>query len=86
MHPHIDIGHCPTCGGEMDAHALMVLERNRNARDAQFRELAAALEPDGTSGRFVPDLRTGALALAALVLVAWMIWASASIAALRAAM
>lgn len=38
-----DTDHCPTCGTDVDARALDMMVRNRQARDAQLQDFVTEL-------------------------------------------
>jgi hypothetical protein len=79
-----DTDHCPTCGTHVDEHTLDVMMRNRAARDAHFRELSAQLTTsEAEEARWWNRLKYGSAALMFVVIMSWIIWASANITQLK---
>jgi hypothetical protein len=75
---------CPTCGSEVNEHALNVMMRNRAARDAHFREITAQLEHmESDNDQWRARLKYGSIGLLVIVLMSWVVWASANIAQLK---
>jgi hypothetical protein len=79
-----DTDHCPTCGSHVDEHALDVMRRNRAARDAHFREITAQLErTEVADDQWWTRLKYGSIGLLFIVLMSWVVWASANITQLK---
>ena len=75
---------CPTCGSEVNEHALDVMMRNRAARDAHFREITAQLEcTEAGDDQWWTRLKYGSIGLLFIVLMSWVVWASANITQLK---
>lgn len=75
--------HCPTCGSTVDHHALMIMDRNRHARDAQFRQLIASLDAQPVD-RGWQRFEYSTIAILAIICLTWMIWVSAAVIDLQA--
>jgi hypothetical protein len=79
-----DTDRCPTCGSHVDEHALNVMMRNRAARDAHFREITAQLEcTEAGDDQWWTRLKYGSIGLLFIVLMSWVVWASANITQLK---
>jgi hypothetical protein len=74
----------PTCGSEINEYALNVMMRNRAARDAHFREITAQLErTEVDDDQWWTRLKYGSIGLLFIVLMSWVVWASANITQLK---
>ena len=75
-----DTDHCPTCGTDVDARALDMMVRNRQARDAQLQDFVTELHRRDAEDRKSWNRFTfGSQVAFALVVIAYVVWSSAQI-------